>query len=118
MKNRLLCLLTVGLLSASCATHRRSHIESREEFIVELKRPNSRGGVVETALQGLFLGAKYLADKTAKSLTSSYSQSISVNDYYSAYGGKVSKSYDRIDIKKYSKPLEKEENQFFMKKTG
>jgi len=65
--------------------------------------------MLETALQGLFLGAKYLADKTSKSLTSNYSQSISVNDYYNTYSGKVVKSYDRIDIKKYSKPLDQEE---------
>ena len=108
----IILIFCIGILQLSCSTHRRSHIKSNEEFVVELKRPQSRGGMVETALQGLFLGAKYLADKTAKSLTTAYSKSISVNDYYNNYSGRISKSYDRIDIKKFSRPLEKQdENQ-------
>jgi len=93
----------------SCATHKRSNIKAEEEFIVELKQPASRGGLIETALQGLFAGANYLADKTAKSLTSSYSQSISVNNYYNTDLGEVEKTYNQIHIKKYSKPMVSED---------
>ena len=104
MKSNSLLFLISLLFLLSCSTHKRSFIQSDEEFVVELKRAQTRGGMVETALQGLFLGAKYLADKTTKSLTSNYSKSISVNNYYNTFSGKVAKSYDRIDIKKYSKP--------------
>ena len=58
--------------------------------------------MIETALQGLFLGASYLAEKSAKSLTSSYSQSISINNYYNTDLGDVEKTYNEIHIKKYS----------------
>lgn len=100
-------LVVFGVLSlfASCATHQRSHIKSNEEFIVELKKPATRGGIVEVALQGLFFGAKYLAEETSKSLTSSYSQSVSVNNYYNTFSGSKAKTYEEIHIKKYSKPL-------------
>src|SRR5690606_8875316 len=67
------------------------------------------GGLIETGLQGLFLGANYLAKKTSQSLTSSYSQSISVNDYYNTDLGKVEKSYNEIHIKKYAKKINEEE---------
>lgn len=93
---------------ASCATHKRSHIRANEEFVVELSRPQSRG-VAEIGLQGLLLGASYLAEKTTKSLTSSYKQSISVGDYYNRYIGETAKSYNAIHIKKYSKPVEPED---------
>ena len=92
----------------SCATHKRSHIRANEEFVVELSRPQSRG-VAEIGLQGLLLGASYLAEKTTKSLTSSYKQSISVGDYYNRYIGETEKSYNAIHIKKYSKPVEPED---------
>ncbi|MGJ8684714.1 MAG: hypothetical protein ACSHWW_08825 [Nonlabens sp.] len=86
----------------SCSVHQRSYVESNEEFVVEVKRPSSRGSLVEVALQGLFIGADYLAEKTAQSLTSSYSQSLSINDYYSNDGDAIAKSYEEIVIKKYA----------------
>lgn len=98
------------LLSVSCSTHQRSNIQSEEEFVVELKQPKTRG-LVSAALQGLFAGAKYLADKSTASLSSSYRQSISINDYYNTDLGYVEKTYAQIHIKKYSKPVKKEEEQ-------
>lgn len=92
------------LICASCSIHKRSYIQSDEEFVVELVKPSTRGGIVEVALQGLFLGADYLADKTAKSLTSSYSQALSVNDYYNTDTGEIEKTYREIHIKKYGAP--------------
>ncbi|HLT53829.1 MAG TPA: hypothetical protein VKZ97_08055 [Flavobacteriaceae bacterium] len=106
MNNTLLKGVALTILLSSCAAHQRSNIKAEEEFVVELERNASRGGMIETALQGLFLGAKYLADKSAKSLTSSYSQSISVNDYYNTYSGEIDKTYNAIRIKKYAKQLE------------
>ena len=110
MKKTWIYLFTIILLS-SCATHQRSNIKAEEEFIVELKQASTRGGMLETALQGLFLGASYLAEKSAKSLTSSYSQSISINNYYNTDLGTVEKTYDEIHVKKYSKPSENEDKQ-------
>lgn len=110
MKKTWIYLFTFILLS-SCATHQRSNIKAEEEFIVELKQASTRGGMIETALQGLFLGASYLAEKSAKSLTSSYSQSISINNYYNTDLGDIEKTYDEIHIKKYSKPSENEDKQ-------
>ena len=101
--------MALSLIVVSCSTHKRSHIKSNEKFVVELKKPQTRGGALELGLQGLFLGANYLAEKTAQSLTSSYSQSISVNDYYNTDLGEVEKTYNEIHIKKYAKPVEKEE---------
>lgn len=109
MKQKLLLLLAITVTTISCSTHKRSHIKSDEEFIVELKKPKTRGGAVEIALQGLFLGANYMAEQTAKSLTSSYSQSLSVNDYYNTHSGDLEKTYNEIHIKKYAKPVEKDE---------
>jgi hypothetical protein len=110
MKKTWIYLFTIILLS-SCATHQRSNIKAEEEFIVELKQASTRGGMLETALQGLFLGASYLAEKSAKSLTSSYSQSISINNYYNTDLGTVEKTYNEIHVKKYSKPSENEDKQ-------
>lgn len=93
----------------SCATHYRSNIFAEEDFIVELKKPINRGGVVETAVQGLLFGANYLLEKSINSLFNSYSQTISINDYYNNDLGKVEKSYNQIVIKKYSKPNESED---------
>jgi len=97
-------LLVLLVLFNSCSVHKRAAIKAQEEFVVELRKPASRGGLVEVALQGLFFGADYLAEKTAKSLTSSYSQSLSVNDYYNTDLGAVEKTYSEIRIKKYAAP--------------
>lgn len=109
MKHKLLIILTILMMVTSCSTHQRSHIKANEEFVVELKRPQTRGGAIEIGLQGLFLGANYLAEKTAESLTSSYSQSISVNDYYNTDLGQVEKTYNEIHIKKYAKKIDEED---------
>src|SRR5690606_31566095 len=109
MKQKLLFFMALSLVVVSCSTHKRSHIKANEKFVVELKKPQTRGGALELGLQGLFLGANYLAEKTAQSLTSSYSQSISVNDYYNTDLGEVEKTYNEIHIKKYAKPVEKED---------
>jgi hypothetical protein len=94
------------LLMFSCKVHQRSNIQSNEEFVVELKKPQTRGGLVETVLEGIFFGASYLAERTSKSLTSTYSQSLSINNYYNKDLGDVEKTYNEIHIKKYSKPNE------------
>lgn len=109
MKQKLLLLLAITVTTISCSTHKRSHIKSDEEFIVELKKPQTRGGAIEIGLQGLFLGASYLAEKTTESLTSSYSKSISVNDYYNTDLGQVEKTYNEIHIKKYAKKIDEED---------
>ncbi|HET8886018.1 MAG TPA: hypothetical protein VFM70_06660 [Salinimicrobium sp.] len=98
----------VSLFLISCAAHQRSHIKANEEFVIELKKPSTRGGVAEIALQGLFFGANYLAEKSTKALTSSYSQSLSVNDYYNTDLGYVEKTYNEIHIKKYANPEDPE----------
>lgn len=113
MKQKLIILMAVSLTVASCSTHQRSHIISNEEFIVELKKPASRGAL-EIGLQGLFLGVNYLAEKTSKSLSSSYAQSISVNDYYTSTSGITEKTYNEIHIKKYAKRIEEEEKSDLM----
>lgn len=100
---KLIPLLLVVLM-CSCKVHHRSNIESNEEFVVVMKRADSRGGLVETVLQGVFFGASYLAEKTSESLVSTYSQSISINNYYNTDLGEVEKTYKEIHIKKYSKP--------------
>lgn len=92
------------LLMCSCKVHERSNIQSNEEFVVELKRAQTRGGMIEIALQGLFFGATYLVEKTSQSLSNTYSQSLSVNNYYNTDLGDVEKTYKEIRIKKYSKP--------------
>ncbi|WP_458628835.1 hypothetical protein [Winogradskyella sp. PC D3.3] len=100
---KIMTILCVVLM-CSCKVHQRSNIKSNEEFIVELKRPQTRGGLVETALEGIFFGASYLAEKTSKSLSNTYSQSLSINNYYNTDLGKVKKTYKEIHIKKFSKP--------------
>ncbi|TGV04833.1 hypothetical protein [Flavivirga rizhaonensis] len=92
------------LVICSCKVHQRSNIQSNEEFVVEMKRADTRGGLIETILQGVFFGASYLADKTSESLVSTYSQSLSINNYYNTDLGDVEKTYKQIHIKKYSKP--------------
>ena len=103
MMKKLLSFLLI-LFMCSCKVHHRSNIESDEEFVVVMKRADTRGGLVETVLQGVFFGASYLAEKTSKSLVSTYSQSISINNYYNTDLGEVEKTYKEIHIKKYSKP--------------
>ncbi|GAA4282167.1 hypothetical protein [Gaetbulibacter aestuarii] len=98
-------LFVIFIVFTSCAVNQKSNIKASEEFIVELKRPASRGGLLESTLQVLFSGANYLAKKSSKTLTSSYSQSISINDYYTSYLGETSKTYNIIVIKKFSKPV-------------
>ncbi|SFZ93020.1 hypothetical protein SAMN05428642_1021133 [Flaviramulus basaltis] len=102
-------LVPLILFVFSCATHQRANIKADEEFVIELKKPTTRGGVIEAVIQGLFFGANYLAEESAKSLTSSYSQSISINDYYNTDLGVIEKTYKSIHIKKYSKPINKYE---------
>lgn len=109
MKKLIVLPILMFLILASCASHQRSNITSNEEFIVELKTPDTRGGLVNTALQGLFAGAKYFADKSTASLHSEYRQSASFNDYYNTDLGYVEKTYSQIQIKKYSKPTKEEE---------
>jgi len=109
MKQKLLSILALSCILISCSTHKRSHIKADEEFVVELKKPASRGGALEIGLQGLFLGAKYLTEKTTQSLTSSYSQSLSVNNYYNTDLGKVEKTYNEIHIKKFAKKVDDED---------
>lgn len=96
-------------LFISCASHKNANIKANEEFIVELEKPKSRGGAIDLALQGLFLGANYLAENASKSLTNSYTKSISINDYYNTDLGDVEKTYKFIHIKKYATPNNKEE---------
>lgn len=99
---------SITLLFTSCAVHKNANIKANEEFIVELEKPRSRGGAINLALEGLFLGANYLAKSTTKSLTSSYTKSISINDYYNKDLGEIEKTYKFIHIKKYAKPSNKE----------
>lgn len=95
-----LLLISLSFLT-SCGVHQRSYVQGEEELVVVMKKPASRGGMVEVALQGLFIGADYLAERTAKSLTTSYSQSLSINDYYTLSNDEVVKTYEEIHIKKY-----------------
>ncbi|WP_370391108.1 hypothetical protein [uncultured Winogradskyella sp.] len=99
------------LLLCSCKVHQRSNIQSNEEFVIEMKRADTRGGLIETVLQGVFFGASYLADKTSESLVSRYSQSLSLNNYYNTDLGSVEKTYKEIHIKKYSKPNNPQEKE-------
>ena len=102
---KIIILLASCALLFSCSTHRKSNIQANEEFIVELTKPASRGAI-DLAVQGLFLGASYFAEKASKSLTSNYTKTISINDYYSSHNGRVEKTYNKIQIKKYSKPTD------------
>ncbi|GAB5565957.1 MAG: hypothetical protein Wins2KO_30200 [Winogradskyella sp.] len=104
---RNISILLIVLLLSSCAVHQRSNIKSDEEFVVSVQRADTRGGLIETVLQGVFFGASYLADKTSQSLVSTYSQSLSLNNYYNTDLGDVEKTYKEIHIKKFSK-LEEE----------
>ncbi|WP_338378603.1 hypothetical protein [uncultured Flavobacterium sp.] len=102
---KLVLAITLVVL-VSCSTHKKSNIKANEEFIVELKKPATRGGAIDLALQGLFLGANYFAEKTSKSLSNSYTKSISINDYYNTDTGEIEKTYNQIHIKKYGKPTD------------
>src|SRR5690606_1579475 len=89
--------------------HERAAIKADETFVVQLEKPASRGGIVEMGIQGLLLGADYFAEKSAKSLVSTYNETISVNDYYQNNNGRIAKTYKNIHIKKYSKPTDIED---------
>jgi hypothetical protein len=110
-QNSFIIVILALVLLSSCKAHKRSHIRANEEFIVELKKPATRGGAIDIALQGLFIGANYLAEKSAQSLTSSYSQDLFVNNYYNTDLGNVEKTYSEIHIKKYSQPESSQQKQ-------
>ncbi|MBU3011399.1 hypothetical protein KO506_08295 [Polaribacter vadi] len=97
------------LLFSSCASHQRSNIPSNENFVVELTKPKSRGSLVDTAIEGLFMGAKYLVDNSTKKLINTYTNSISINDYYNNFSGEIAKTYTGIQLKKYANPIEAEQ---------
>ncbi|MEE9408429.1 MAG: hypothetical protein V3V28_10190 [Polaribacter sp.] len=99
-------LIVLSTLITSCASHKRSNIQSNENFVVELTKQKSRGGLVDTALEGLFMGAKYLVDRSSKKLINTYTNSISINDYYNNYSGRIQKTYTGIQLKKYANPIE------------
>lgn len=108
---KLILIVPLSLI-LSCSTHKKSNIRANEEFIVELKKPATRGGAIDLALQGLFLGANYFAEKTSKSLANSYTKSISINDYYNVDNkGNIDKTYKEIHIKKYAKPSDVEKKE-------
>ena len=102
-------LIILSLLFSSCASHQRSNIQSNETFVVELTKPKARGSVLNTALEGLFMGAKYLVDRSTKKLVSTYTNSISINDYYTYSNDRVQKTYQGIQLKKYANPIESEQ---------
>ena len=93
-----MAFVAIFILLFSCSTHKKSNITANEEFIVELKKPATRGGAIDLALQGLFLGANYFAEKTSKSLSNSYTKSVSINDYYNMDNGKLEKN-DNLVLK-------------------
>tara|TARA_R110002167_G_scaffold113526_2_gene286598 strand:+ start:20103 stop:21110 length:1008 start_codon:yes stop_codon:yes gene_type:complete len=109
-KNSIASLLIVSFLFSSCASHKRSNIQSNENFVVELTKAKSRGAA-DIALQGLFEGAKYLVNRSTKKLTSSYTNAISINDYYNNFSGNIEKTYTGIQLKKYAKPVDLEEKE-------
>lgn len=93
---------------SSCAIHENSNIKASEILVVEVKKPETRGGLIDIAIQGLYYGVNYLAQNATKSLTSNYSQSISINDYYNNDLGYIQKTYNEIQIKKYAKVIDSE----------
>jgi hypothetical protein len=105
-KNSVASLLIVSFLFFSCASHKRSNIQANENFVVELTKSKARGGLTTTALEGLYMGAKYLVDKSTKKLINTYTNSISINDYYNNFTGKIKKTYSGIQLKKYANPIE------------
>lgn len=115
MKFFYLLLASATLLTTSCASHKKSNIKTNEDFVVELSTTEldkSRGitsTIASMALEGVFIGAKYLADESTKSLTSSYSKSISLNDYYNNDLGYIEKTYKTIHIKKFANPKDDEQ---------
>ena len=108
-------LAAASLLMSSCAAHKKSNIKTNEDFVVELsntKTDPNRGissTIASMAIEGVFMGAKYLADESAKSLTSSYTKSISLNDYYNDDLGYIEKTYKTIHVKKYANPKNDEQ---------
>jgi hypothetical protein len=107
---RKILFFVVSFTLVSCATNQRSNFKTNEEFVIELKKPASRG-LVDLALKGAFFGATYLAERSTQSLTNSYRQSISISDYYSLTNEIVEKKYKKIEIRKYAKPADTESKQ-------
>lgn len=99
-----LVVLVFISLCFCCASHKRANIASEEDFVIEMKRPSTRGGLLETAIKGLYFGATYLAQQSSNALTSSYTQSLSISDYYNSDLGYVEKTYSEIHLKKFSQP--------------
>jgi len=109
MIKRVFFILANSLILVSCATHIRSNLKTTEEFKVQMVNTDqsSRGlvdNLAEVALQGIFYGANALVNKTTKSYINNYSQTICLNDYYTSDAGEISKTYNEIHIKKYTKP--------------
>ncbi|AFU68181.1 hypothetical protein P700755_001244 [Psychroflexus torquis ATCC 700755] len=50
-----------------------------------------------------------MADKSSKQLVNTYTNSISINDYYNNFSGKIEKTYTGIQLKKYGNPVEPEQ---------
>ena len=111
MKLRLALYLLLITLFIFCAPHKKSNIESNEEFIIELKNSNDSKsrGLASAAIQGFFVGAKYLADKSTAKLFSSYRKTLSIDDYYTSTVLGIEKTYNQIHIRKYSKPIKEEQ---------
>lgn len=109
---RFLIVLLLLFAFSSCVTHKRSFVKGNEDFVVELKRSSSRGGLIDIALQGVVLGATYLVEQNSQSLVSSYVQSVSINDYYNNFTGDIEKTYNEIHIKKYSKPIKIDQKEY------
>lgn len=101
-------ILASSLLFISCSVHKKSNIDAKETFVVTVEKPVSRGGAIELGIQGLLLGANYLAEKSAKSLVNVYDETIAVNNYYEKTNGIVDKAFNKIHIQRYSKPLTSE----------
>ena len=102
--------IALSILITSCASHKRSNIQSNENFVVELTKTKARGAA-DIALQGIFEGAKYLVNRSTKKLSTSYTNSLSINDYYNNFSGTVEKTYSGIRLKKYANPVEVEEKE-------
>lgn len=119
-------ILIFILLFSSCSVHRNANIKGSETFIVEVKSEETRGmgeiltEVAKVAIQGLYLGGKYLAEQSSKSMINEYAQALSINDYYSyalvdryerTY--KIEKTYSNIVIQKYNDPKDSVKRAYF-----
>lgn len=102
--------IALSIMLGSCASHKRSNIQSNENFVVELTKTKARGAA-DIALQGIFEGAKYLVNRSTKKLSTSYTNSLSINDYYNNFSGTVEKTYSGIRLKRYANPVELEEKE-------